>query len=381
MRTVQPSIMIGSYGWDQDRLPGDEFELRIAALHRLMDAQGLKAMFIYGDASEHSALAFFSNFVPRLRWGMALLPRQGEARLLASMSSRDVPAMKLMTWIPDLVSGWNWESAFDPWLARLSADQPIDIGTVGFDLMRPTLFQSIERSLGDRFRLQEQDAAVAGVRAMRPRELSQIREASKVVQAAAAAFVGAWRGGMGVEAAALEAERTGRLMAAQDVRTLASFDRGRTLAPFRGSFEPKSDPLVGYIAVKHMGYWAEMFVSAAERATDVQQRAQAGLAAVLRSARPGIAASALHAQAVAELAPYLLHPVLSGSVGQRIGLSLDEGGELKRDSRHALAPGDVYGLHVGAYDPASGGALTSAMIAITATGSDLIHLSPAPRSP
>ena len=75
MRTVQPSIMIGSYTWDQDRLPRDEFQLRMAELHHVMDAKGLKAVFVYGDAAEHSALAYFTNFIPRLRWGMALLPR------------------------------------------------------------------------------------------------------------------------------------------------------------------------------------------------------------------------------------------------------------------------------------------------------------------
>ena len=101
---------------------------------------------------------------------MALLPREGEPRLLISMSSRDVPAMKLMTWIPDVVSGWTWESAFDPWLARLNADHPINIGTVGFDQMQPPLFRSLEKSLGNRFRLHAADADVAAVRSLRPRE-------------------------------------------------------------------------------------------------------------------------------------------------------------------------------------------------------------------
>jgi Xaa-Pro aminopeptidase len=376
MRTVQPSIMIGSYTWDQDRLPRDEFQFRMAALHRIMDAKGLKAVFVYGDAAEHSALAWFTNFIPRLRWGMALLPRAGEPRLLISMSSRDVPAMKLMTWIPDVASGWTWESAFDPWLVRLNADHPTDIGTVGFGQMQQLLFRSLGKSLGNRFRLHVADADVAAVRSLRPRERSQLREASGVVRAAADAFVKAWRAGMDVEAAALEGERTARLMAAQDVRTLVSFDGGRTLGPFRGSFEAKSDSLVGYLASKHRGYWADTFVTATAGASAVQQRVRAALDAVLRSAAPGVAAALLHAQAVEQLGPLPLHPVLSNSIGHRIGLSLNEGGELTPDSRHALKLGEVYALHVGAYDPASGGALTSAMIALTETGADVFHRSP-----
>jgi Xaa-Pro aminopeptidase len=380
MRTVHPSIIIGSYTWDQDRLPRDEFQIRMAGLHRVMDENGWKAMLLYGDAAEHTDLAYFTNFIPRLRWGMGLFPREGEPRVLASMSPRDVPAMKLMTWIPDLLSGWNWEAGFDPWLARLNADEPIDIGSVRFDLMRPPLMRSLEKSLGNRFRLHEADAAVAACRAPRARELSTIRQASKVVESAAAALVQAWRDGKDVEAGALAGERTARLQAAQDVRTLVSFDGGRTLSPFRGTFDIKSDPLVGYIAVKHMGYWADMFVSAASTPSALQPRVEAALEAMLQAAGPGVQAADVHAKAVEQLGSFALHPVLEGSVGHRIGLSLDEGGVLRADNSYALASGEVYTLQVGAQDLMSGGAIVSAMVAITTKGAETLHCSPALRS-
>jgi Xaa-Pro aminopeptidase len=342
-----------------------------------MDANGWKAVLVYGDASEHSALAYFTNFIPRLRWGMALVPRDGEPRVLGAMSPRDVPAMKLMTWIPDLLSGWDWESAFDPWLAKLGGEGPIDIGSVGFELMRPPLLRSLEKSLGNRFRLHPADAAVAAARATRPRELSQLREACAVLKAAGEAFVDAWRNGKGIEAAALSAERRARLLAAQDVRTLVSFDGGRTLSPFRGSFDAVSRPLAGYLAVKHMGYWADTFVSAADGPSVLPARTDAALDALLRAATPGTVVGVLHATAMAALAPYPLHPVLGGSVGHRIGLALDEGGALTQDAAHTLAPGDVYSLQLGAYDPAAGGAFASAMVAVTAAEPVILHRSPA----
>ena len=39
---------------DQDRLPRDEFQIRMDALYRAMDANGWKAVLIYGDAAELS---------------------------------------------------------------------------------------------------------------------------------------------------------------------------------------------------------------------------------------------------------------------------------------------------------------------------------------
>jgi Xaa-Pro aminopeptidase len=369
--------MIGAYGFEQDRVPRDEFQIRLRALHGVMDAKGCKAMLVYGDAREHSELAYFTNFIPRHRWALALLPRQGEARLLVSMSSRDMPAQRLMTWIPEVMSAWTWESVFDPWLAGLGADEPADIGTVRFDLMRPPLTASLEKSLGNRFRLIVADDEVRA-RSTRPRELSLIRDACAVVRAGAAAFMQGWRDGMGVESAALAGERRARGLAAQDVRTLVSFDDGHTLAPFRGAFEPKSKstPLLGYIAVKHRGYWAESFVCAADRPSDIQQRVQAALEAALRSAGPGIGAADLHAQATQPLGEHPLHPVLGGSVGRRIGFSSNEGSELRRDARHVLKAGDVYALHVGASDPQSGGAVASAMAAITPEGCEILVRSP-----
>jgi Xaa-Pro aminopeptidase len=376
MRTVNPSIVIGNYTWDQDQVPRDEFQIRMDALNRVMDEKGLKAMLVYGDMTEHSALAYFSNFTPRLRWGMALFPRNGEPRLLVSMSPRDIPAMRLMTWIADVHSGWNWQSVFDPWLAKLDAEGAADIGTVGFDMMRPPLFESLQKSLGNRFGLQEADAPVAACRVPRPRASSLMRGACAVATITAEAFLTAWRSGRGAEAAALEAERTARLKAAQDVRTLVSLDGGRTLVPFRGSFDSKTPALAGYIAVKHMGYWADVLVSEG-CAPDLQQRADAARSILLQAVGPGVTGATLHAKATAALKPYGLHPVLSRSVGNRIGLSDNEGGALTADSQDTLIPGDTYTLQVGAHD-ATGGAFASAIVAVTPKGCELLLRSPAP---
>lgn len=219
MLTTHPSIMLGSYFWDEDRLPRDEFDLRLAPLRKAMEENGWSAVIVYGDAREHAALAWFSNFIPRMRWAMALLPAKGEPRLLASMSSRDVPAMRTMTWIPDVRSGWEWQW-FDEWIATLGSGT---IGTIGFELMTPLLFGSVERSIGGKLTLAEADGLAAMTRAsQRPREIAVIRAAAAAATAAGAAFLEGWHRSADVETAALGAERIARGMAAQDVRTLVS---------------------------------------------------------------------------------------------------------------------------------------------------------------
>ncbi len=379
MQTVQPSVMLGSYVWAQDRLPADEFTLRLDELHAAMDRNGWPVILVYGDVREHAALAYLSNFIPRVRWGMALLPRRGDARLLCAMSTRDLPAMRTLTWIADVQSGMGpeWTKAFDPWFERLKGERAINIGTLGFDFMAPVLFQSVRASLGDRFVLQRADdiSPVPPIR-KRPRELTMMRASCKVIEAAANTFAASWRGSHEPETAALDAERTARSLAAQDVRTLVSLDGGRTLAPYQGRFEKIPGPLVGYIAVKLAGYWADMFVTVNDARSKATQQAEAALDMLIAKMRPGAPVADLHATAVDALAPSELHPVLSGSVGHGIGLSLHERPQFRAAGDGAVMENAVYTLQIGIADAASGNALLSAMVRSSPKGADILTRSP-----
>jgi len=376
MQTVQPCVTIGSYIWAQDCLPYDEFTLRLEELRAAMDRNGWPAVLVYGDVREHAALAFLTSFIPRVRWGMALLPRTGDARLLCAMSTRDLPAMRTLTWIADVRSGMGpeWEKAFDPWLERFTDNQAQKLGTIGFDVMAPVLQAAVRRSLGERFVLQRADDVVAiPARRKRPRELTMIRASCKLLETAEKTFVESWRGSHAPETAALDAERVARSLAAQDVRTLVSLDGGRTLVPYQGRFEKCEGPLVGYLAVKVLGYWADMFVTVDDgSATAAARHAEAALDAIIVNMRPGTRIDALHAKAVGALAPYKLHPVLGGSIGHGIGLSLHEGAEFQASSDATLVEDGVYALQAGAADAKACNVLISAIVRVAATAAEVL---------
>ena len=380
MRTMQPCVIIGSYLWAQDRMPYDEFLLRLEPLHAAMDDNGWPAVLVFGDVREHAGLAYLTNFIPRVRWAMALLPRTGEARLLCAMSTRDLPAMRTLTWIADVQSGMGpeWARGFDPWFARFAGEQALRLGTVGFDIMAPALRQGVERSLGARFSLQRTDDVV-GLPSprKRPRELTMVRASCKLLDAAVKTMVESWRADRAPETAALEAERMARARAAQDVRTLVSLDGGRTLVPFQGCFDKCEGPLTAYIAVKLTGYWADMFVTVDDGApTRASRQAAAAFDAAIASVGPGVSRGEVHAKAVAALAPLKLHPALSSSVGHGIGLSLHEGREFGAAEAAALEDGGIYTIQVGAADDKAGHALVSAIVRCTAKGGEVLARSP-----
>jgi len=375
--TMHPAVLLGAYGLDQDRMPADEFQIRMAAANALMDERGWRAIFAYGDATEHRELAWLSNCIPRMRWGIAMLPRQGAPRLLISMSPRDVAAMKLMTWIGDVHSGWTWAEVFDPWVAGFCAREaatPIRVGLLGRELMRPQFLETMTASTGERIALEPARGALASqLQVRRPRELVMLREACLRVDAAAEAMREAWHAGAGGMAAAIEAERAARAQAAHDVRVLFSVDGGATLLPFYGVIAGRSDPMIAYIAVKYMGYWADAFVTFAQAASPARVAVRRALDALLASARPGADGAELaRAAKLAALAP---HPVIGEVIGHRIGHSLAEDEALTASAATRLEPGGVYTLRAGTADPAAGCALLSAMIRVSDAGVEIMRKS------
>jgi Xaa-Pro aminopeptidase len=382
MQTMQPSIMLGSHVWAPDRLPADEFRQRLDDIRVRMDRNAWKALLVYGDVREHAVLAYVSNLIPRVGWGMALVPCDGDPRLLCSTSARDRPAMRAMTWIDDVRSGCEWDGAFKSWFERFDGDGRIDIGTIGFDLMPPDLHQCVNRSMGRRFVLHRADALMGiGRSGKRPHELSMLRTSCKVVETGARTLIESWRRNGEPETAALDAERVARSMAAQDVRTLVSLDGGRTLVPFQGRFEPTGRPLAAYFAVKVAGYWADMFVAAGLRPTPALHHVEAALDAMVAAVWPRVRSGDIHAKAMTALRPFKLHPVLGDSVGHGIGLSLHEGSEFRDGGDAILQEDGVYALQVGVADPPSTYILMSAIVRNTAKGAEVLACSPSAVAP
>jgi Xaa-Pro aminopeptidase len=106
--------------------------------------------------------------------------------------------------------------------------------------------------------------------------------------------------------------------------------------------------------------------------TTAARHAEAALDAIIANMRPGARTDALHANALGALAPHKLHPVLGGSVGHGIGLSLHEGPEFQASGDAILVEDGVYTLQVGAADANAGNVLISAIVRVAATGAEVL---------
>jgi len=380
MRTMHPVLVLGSYRLDQEWLPIDEFEERLRAVRGVMAERGWAGLIVHGNSEECALLTYLTNFYPRLRWTLALVPASGEPVLLVAGATRDLPAAAMLTWVKDV--GWygNIDAALPAWLAKIAAATEggrMRIGLAGAAEMRPAVhakLASLCRAAAD---LEEADAALDPLmRRTRPRERQMIRQSCRILADTVATMQESFRSGAPATAVVIDGERTARRREAQDFRILFSLDGGETLAPFEGLSDQRADPFIGYLAVRYLGYWVDALVTIGAQRRPVDDAAAAALDATIDAARAGAQGSVLARAAAPHVRPYARHPIVDARIGHRAGLVLDGDCAITPDGATPLEEGSIYVLDIGLADAHAQYALKSAIVAVGATGAEVLWRSP-----
>ncbi len=92
----------GCSTWDKAQMPQAEFDSRLEAVRREMAQRKLDALVIYGDNYAFGDLCYLTNYFPKVRGGIGVVPREGPVSLLLNIGSRDVPFAKSLTWVEDV---------------------------------------------------------------------------------------------------------------------------------------------------------------------------------------------------------------------------------------------------------------------------------------
>jgi Xaa-Pro aminopeptidase len=89
----------GCSTWDRKQVPTELFQARLDAVRREMARQNLDALVIYGDNYCFADLCYLTNYFPKVRGGIAVVPRDGAISLLLNIGCRVVPFAKTLTWV------------------------------------------------------------------------------------------------------------------------------------------------------------------------------------------------------------------------------------------------------------------------------------------
>lgn len=365
MRVTQPAVLVGPYDWDEKLLPRAEFAAREKQVAAKIADRGLDGLVVYGNKIDNAALAYLTNFEPKIESGIALLGKDGKVRVHGAGNPQMMVNARRLTWVEDVRPLRDPAKNIAEWAQETGA---ATLGLWATEAMPGDLLPRIEAGLGRK--LVDVSASLdALLREKSPVALRLEREACTMLGKAASAMTEWFHGASGREAA-IAAEKAAADAGAQDARVLISLGKGGTPTAIDYPEGGKLDPLLAYLAVRHAGYWAEGFLTLASQPHDTVARTRAALEAMLAIAKAGTSVAELRNAAQAALGGLPVHPATrKPAIG--IGLMLEER-EAEPGGVAKLEAGRVYSLRAGAHVSVADNALLSAMVVPKAGGVEIL---------
>ncbi len=376
MASMHPVVVLGSYMLDAERMPPDEFEMRLGAVQALMKEQGWAGLIAHGNGENSAFVTYATNYSPRTRQCLALVPASGTPRLLVWTTPRNLKDHAALASIDDVRIIGDVGESVGTWLADTGTEQG-NVALVDAGNMRLPVLDAIGTALTGRDLQSASGDEPIGtlMSAKRPREMVMARHSAKILGQSLGALHQAWKSGSSATDAVLAAEGEAFANQAQDARTLFSLDGGRTLRPFDKPLPDRPERMAAYVAVRYQAYWADGFVTLSARCNKVQKAAHEALDKIIAAARPGMTGADL-AQAAGLPGPFKPHAIIGESLGNGIGLSLGEAPNLTTDNPAAMVEDGTYSLRVGLSQGRSTHALVSAMVGMGAGGAEILWKAP-----
>ena len=183
---------------------------------------GDDAWLVYGDVETYGALAWFSNFLPRTRAAVALVPREGAPTLLLSVGLRDVPAAKTLTWVEDV----RPFSRLPRTLVGLIEEKSLQSARLGLASVEELLpvkdWNEITKAL-PKVRFANRTRELSALRTVKDDcEIEAVRRVANIVSGALDQFAGALKPGVAMREATARIEHFLRANAAEDVRIMVA---------------------------------------------------------------------------------------------------------------------------------------------------------------
>ena len=364
---MPPVLLHGRASWDRGFFPEDEFQGRLAAIQAAMQTAGLRGLLVGGSSHDYANLCWLTQYIPWAGWSLAIVPADGEITLVTGVGGgRELPVARPRTWVADVRNLANLDHA----LRQLLTDRAIagKVGTVSLNALGHRLEQRLLENL------QGLDHAPAGElmavqrAALRARELSGIKAAARIVEAAGQALQRAYEDNAPNTAALLEAEFEARRLGALDFRGLINQDDSGELAPLEEQTAYKTEDVAAYLAVNCMGYWADLGVTLPDAPAADLYHARAAVRGMAAAARTGARTGDLAEVAADDLGAAEFGRAEPWGLGGGIGLALETWPSIVRGGQDGLQRDMALSLHVRLPEAGGPGLLVSGLVRVTDEG-------------
>jgi Xaa-Pro aminopeptidase len=366
MQTMHLTLPVGAFDWQENPLSEIDFQERVGTLRAIMATKGWGGVLVFGEIHECGLLTYYSNYAARLSPALTLIPLEGDLRVLTLVGGRMVPAGKLTTWIEDVRPAGNLAESLGEWLAENASGGQMAIA--GFDLMKAGDYASIADM--DEIATAEDATDVLWqlIRTKSIQEVAMMRDNCAILDKVVTAVTKSQENNGSPASSAIVAEKTARNLGAQDARCLYSPDDGKTFLPFQKLSGDRSDPFILYVALKMRGYWADGFIT-----IGIQNEAiKSALDEMIVVAKPGASSSDLAAVQNKYIIRAQSHPVLLGSLGSGIGVSLEEVPILTSGSPDTIKTEDIISLKLGIIEENGQAGFASALVHVQSSGNEIL---------
>jgi Xaa-Pro aminopeptidase len=327
----------GCSTWDPKEVPQAEFQTRLDALRREVARQDLDALVIYGDNYSFADLCYLTNYFPKVRGGIAVVPRVGAVSLLLNIGSRDVPFAKTLTWVEDVRASNN-------------------VGADGAKLLKEKRLETAKIGLMDSGKgfplpqLEEMKAALPNVTwhacdplmvshrlTKHPVELEAMRAAGRLLNTVCSEVGRFIKPGRKEYEIVADIDRLARDHGAEDIRILAGETR---LNPpsFKRAAALRNHWAV-YLAVQHERYWCEagrtFILDNNAKLQSAYDGAQKAIAQMASESKPGGAVAAVGEAGRRALGEFYATALMYG-LANGIGLNQWEAPFLNESDAHEV---------------------------------------------
>ena len=313
-------------------MPEQEYQSRLAVLRERMAGEDLAALVVYADNYCYADLCYLTNYFPKVRGGIGVIPRAGPISLLLNIGSRDVPFAKTLTWVEDLrASGQVGRDSAELLKEKNLSRAKIGLVDSGKGFPLPQL-EELKANLP----YVEWKACHPIVEQMRllknPTELAVLRQAGCLLNEVCAGAQEFIRAGRKEYEVVADIDRLARDRGVEDIRILAG---ARRLQPpsFKMTAEV-GNHWAAYLAVQHDRYWVETgrtyILSEEPKLQGAYQKGQEIVAQMAAQLKPGNSIKAIDDTAREQLGEFYATATVYG-LGNGVGLNQWEAPFVTRD--------------------------------------------------
>jgi len=297
-----------------------------------MAQQGLDALVIYGDNYAYADLCYLTNYFPKVRGGIGVIPRSGPISLLLNIGSRDVLFAKSLTWVDDVrASGQLGHDGAEVLKEKELAQAKVGLVDSGKGMPLPQL-EELKESL-PQVQWQPSHSMLQPMRLQKSaKELAALREAGRVLNEicdGAREFINPGRKEYEIVA---DIDRLARDKGVEDIRILAG--EKRLQPPSFKMTANVANHWAVYLAIQHERYWVEVgrmyILSGESKLQSAYQKAQQIVAQMAMQLQRGNSIKVIDETARKQLGEFYATASIYG-LGNGIGLNQWEAPYLSDD--------------------------------------------------